>query len=196
MRRLVKDYTQNSLQIIQGTVTGVQSSKDGKRVEFVHYRTTADPDSTSASIQSLPTTFFVDCSGPSSISSKILPAAGAGWGPYPRLHYNPNVIYRSGTIQVSDPAVRDALSRTLPIDHPDYGRWDRVSIFEAFAPAPQIIDEFYAIQKVDGDQRTCMQFDANVYRFLCHVCVSILNSSRLCESSHARALRMGCRSII
>lgn len=153
IRRLVIEYAHGSVQIVDGAVVGVQASSDGTRIESVSFRPTAvDTDSPNPPLQTIPASFFADCTGPSSISSKILPAAGVGWGPFPRHQYNPNIQYRTAWIYVPEHA-RQALSRSVPVDDPDYGRWDRIMMFDVFVPIPQFSNEFYAIQKVDEDRR-------------------------------------------
>ena len=156
IRRLMKEYTHDSVQILRGAVVGVHPSSDGTMIESVSFRPitgdTVTVDSPHTPVQTIHASFFADCTGSSSISSKILPAAGVGWGPYPRHQYDPNVQYRAATIYVPQPT-REALSRSVPVGDPDYGRWDRTMLFEIFQPIPQFNNEFYGIQKVDGDRR-------------------------------------------
>ncbi|KAF9520490.1 hypothetical protein BS47DRAFT_1335655 [Hydnum rufescens UP504] len=153
IRRLVIDYAQGSIHIIQGTVIGVRISSDGATIDAVSFRPSAETDP----VQTLPAAFFADCSGSSSISSKILPAANQSWGPYPRYHYDPKVNYRTAIVHVPEPS-RVALSRAVPILDPDWGRWDRFTFVEAFQPTPQSDNAYYGIQKVDGDRLLLIYF--------------------------------------
>ena len=168
MRRLVLGYiSPDRIQLIHGTVTGVTAASDGTRVESVSFRPASAETTDSSSLESipvvapersLPCSLFVDCSGPSAISFKYLPAASPAWGPYPRHHYNADVSYVTALLDIPSPAVRQALARTVPTDDPDYGRWDMMGIIEVVSPTHQTGKELYALQRVDDNK--CTSIDA------------------------------------
>lgn len=81
----------------------------------------------------------------------MLPAAGVGWGPFPRRHYDPMVTYRTAIFTVPE-CVHAAISYSVPEGDVDYGRWDQMTIIDAFTPTCETGNELYAVQKVDGDR--------------------------------------------
>lgn len=137
-------------------------SSDGSRIDSVFYRSTNEGHV--AIKHNVSSSFFVDCSGASSISPKILPAAGAGWGPYPRHQYGPNVSYHSAIVYIPESA-REALARSVPHGDLDYGRWDQITFVETFQPTYESDKEFYGIQKVDGNRR---EFSRGCVWYSCH----------------------------
>lgn len=130
---------------------GVCASEDGTEIESIILRPTIRDESTAKSLQTIETSLFVDCSGSSSISVKLLPAAGAGWGPFLRHHYDPRVSYRTALFTVPE-SVREAISYSVPKGDIDYGRWDQMTLIDAFTPTARTGKELYAVQKVDGDR--------------------------------------------
>jgi hypothetical protein len=113
--------------------------------------------STATLVQNIETSLFVDCSGSSSISVKMLPAAGVGWGPFLRHHYDPVVSYRTALVTVPE-NVREAISRSVPEGDIDCGRWDQMTFIDGFTPTPETGRDSYVVQKVDGDRRTLICF--------------------------------------
>lgn len=155
-RRLVLAYTGSQIEVVRGTVVGIHASPDGTRIESITWRPSIKDTvvgvSTATSVETIETSLFVDCSGPSTISAKALPAAEVGWGPFRRYHYNPNVSYRTALVTVPE-IVREAISRSVPKEDIDYGRWDRMGLIHVLTPTPETGRELYVVQKVDGDRR-------------------------------------------
>jgi len=158
-RRLVLAYSGSPIEIVRGTVVNVHASRDGSQIDSITLRTDSgdsnaatDGISTATSLKTIATSLFVDCSGPSSISAKMLPAATVGWGPFPRHQYNPLVSYRTAFVTVPE-HVREAISRSVPKGDRDYGRWDHMAHVDAFVPTSETGRDGYTVQRV-GDCRT------------------------------------------
>jgi len=132
-------------------VTGVKPSPSGTHIDAVLFR----PTSTDSSVepQSLSTILFADCTGPSAIATKYLPAASASpsWGPFPRHHYNPVLSY-TGAISTVPEDATEGLARSVPEGDFDFGRWDQMAMLELFSPTHETGKAGYAIQKVDGNK--------------------------------------------
>lgn len=154
-------YTGSPIEVVQGTVISVQASKDGIKIDSINFRPSIKDDAgkqvSQPLVQNIETSLFVDCSGPSSISVKMLSAANVGWGPFERHHYNANVSYRTALFTVPE-NIREAISRSVPEGDIDFGRWDQMALIDAFTPTAETGRELYAVQKVDGDRRTLISF--------------------------------------
>ena len=152
-------YSGSPIEIVRGTVVNVHASRDGSQIESITLRTDSgdsnaatDGISTATSLKTIATSLFVDCSGPSSISAKMLPAATVGWGPFPRRQYDPAVSYRTAFVTVPE-HVREAISRSVPKGDIYYGRWDLMNFIDTFAPTSETGRDGYIVQRV-GDCRT------------------------------------------
>lgn len=149
-------FAGSSLETVHGVVTAVDSSADGKRISSVTVRVpTTDANASgpgSFSKIDIPTVFFADCSGATTISAKLLSKSNTSWGPFPRNEYRPNFEYSSATVTISKP-VQEKLSLLLPKGDPDYGRWDAVMIFDLLWPSFASSRDMYMISKVDNDKR-------------------------------------------
>jgi hypothetical protein len=160
IRRLVLAYAGGSLEILRGTVTGVQPTPDGKSIKSILMRPIEDsanvnpnaPEPTKTlPLKTIPCAFFADCSGAAAISPKILSGAGAGWGPYARHHYDANVTYRTAIFPVPK-AVQDKLALCLPANDPHHGHWDKVTTFILVCDDHDTGSEMFGFQRVDGNK--------------------------------------------
>jgi len=154
-------YSGSPIEIVRGTVINIHASRDGSQIDSITLRTdSGDSDpatdgiSTVTSVKTIATSLFVDCSGPSSISAKMLPAARVGWGPFPRHQYDPVVSYRTAFVTVPED-VREAISRSVPKGDIDYGRWDRMTTLILLHPH----------QKLEGMDTQCKESET-VVRFI------------------------------
>lgn len=155
---LVLDHTNSTsspIEFIQGIVSGVTASDDGKRITDVKVRVATDSRS-APDTRSISTTFFVDCSGPTSISAKALPSAGAGWGPYHRNEYRPEVAYSTAIVKVPV-AVREKLAQLTPRGELGFSKWDEVNMFDLLFPDSNKCKNQYVIARMENDQS--MSFD-------------------------------------
>lgn len=134
-----------ALEVVQGVVTAVEASADGTHISAVKVRL---PDT---SVQSITAAFFADCSGPTSISSKIIPSSNPKWGPYPRHEYRPEVGYGAAVMPISKP-LQETLTRMTPRGDPDFANWHAVSIFSVVAPEPTRSNQQYMLAKFDEDK--------------------------------------------
>ncbi|KAF8335921.1 uncharacterized protein EI90DRAFT_3047555 [Cantharellus anzutake] len=135
-RKLAVSYAGDSLEVIQGTVTGLHASPapHPASISAVSYRLSME----SAETVTLPCVFFADCSGASAIASKLLPQSGADhsnpgstqtaatphWGPYTRHSYSPNAVYRCFYIPVKDEKSKRRIAELVPRSDPNWGNWD------------------------------------------------------------------------
>ncbi|KAF8327376.1 uncharacterized protein EI90DRAFT_3067496 [Cantharellus anzutake] len=153
-RRLSIAYCGKRLQVIQGTVTGLKASPDKTTIQSVSYRS-ASPSSeaptTKATSNTIPCILFVDCAGPSTIGSKLLPAASEKWGPYTRTSYNPNAKHYAASFLLT-PETQEKVSRALPKDDRSFGRWDKCAVIGAFSPTPEISRDLFAYQRIEGNR--------------------------------------------
>jgi hypothetical protein len=65
------------------------------------------------------------------------------------------VTYRTAIFTVPE-CVHAAISYSVPEGDVDYGRWDQMTIIDAFTPTCETGNELYAVQKVDGDRITLL----------------------------------------
>ncbi|KAF8337542.1 uncharacterized protein EI90DRAFT_2991901 [Cantharellus anzutake] len=144
VRRLSIESCGDKLQVIQGTVIGVEASSDGTAIRAVSLRPV------SKSTTTIPCVLFVDCSGPSSIGKKLLPAASDKWGPYNRTSYNPKVSYYSTSVKLSHES-QEKVSRLLPKHHQEFGRWDACTIFGVFTSTAETGRDLFGYQRINGD---------------------------------------------
>ncbi|KAF8313288.1 uncharacterized protein EI90DRAFT_3294529 [Cantharellus anzutake] len=145
-RRLAIAYCGEKLQVIQGTVTSVESSTDNATISSVSYRPASVTSTTT-----IPCALFVDCSGSASIGSKLLPLASKKWGPYERISYNPNVRYYSTSIKLL-PETQRKVARMLPKNHVDFGRWDTCGVLGAFTPTSATGRSLWGYSRINGDE--------------------------------------------
>jgi hypothetical protein len=152
-------YSGSPIDVVRGTVVNIHPSHDNTRINLISLKAstkdgeaTADGLSTATSVETIVMSLFVDCSGSSSISAKMLPIAGVGWSPFPQHHYDPIVSYQTALITVPE-HVRGAISCSVPKGDIDYGQWDHMAFIDAFHPTSETGREVYIVQKVDGDHR-------------------------------------------
>ncbi|KAF8321410.1 uncharacterized protein EI90DRAFT_3079301 [Cantharellus anzutake] len=148
VRRLSIESCGDKLQLIQGTVTGVEASSDGTAIRSVSFRPATQSPTTGLTM--VPCALFVDCSGSSSIGSKLLSTASNKWGPYERTSYNPKIRYHSTSIKLS-PKTQDEVARSLPKHHRDFGRWGACTIIGLVIPTAETGKDLFGYQRIDGD---------------------------------------------
>jgi hypothetical protein len=143
LRKLTLSYSSN-IQLLCGTVTEVVTTEDGTSIASVRYR---DTGGISPAIHAIDCSLFVDCTGVTSLYTKILPRASDKWGPFPRISYDPKVIYATAMPQLTADNWK-ALADIIPPERSDAsGR-------------PQLLVRVRVIHCWDG-RMLCIQRGAN-----------------------------------
>ncbi|KAG9126359.1 hypothetical protein FRC07_003703, partial [Ceratobasidium sp. 392] len=131
LEHVFRAYVQEipNIRTIQGTVTGIHPDVTGHRIERVVVQLKGDSTSTIE----LEAAMLADCSGPATIGLKLLEKAqGTGWGPYPKISYDPKISYATGHIPIAG-----RLRQTLPMftrKTDDYTTFDKLGYVKNVIP--------------------------------------------------------------
>ncbi|QRW12720.1 FAD-binding domain protein [Ceratobasidium sp. AG-Ba] len=150
LEHLLRDYIQEipNVDTIQGIVTGVVPDATNARISKAIIQLKEDE----AATINLETAILADCSGPAAISWKLLEKAqGAGWGPYPKLSYDPKISYATALVPIAD-----RLRRTLPIftrEVDGYSSYEKLGYLKGLIPNADQDDRIACMIRTDDDNR-------------------------------------------
>ncbi|QRV98129.1 FAD-binding domain protein [Ceratobasidium sp. AG-Ba] len=150
LEHLLRGYIQEipNVDSIQGIVTGVVPDPTNGRIAKV----TIQPKEDEAATVELDTAMLADCSGPAAIGWKLLEKAqGAGWGPYPKLSYDPKISYATALVPIAD-----RLRRTLPIftrKVDGYSSYEKLGYLKSLLPNADQDDRMACMIRTDDDNR-------------------------------------------
>ncbi|KAG8710836.1 hypothetical protein FRC09_020904 [Ceratobasidium sp. 395] len=152
LEQMLRAYVQeiSNIQAIQGAVVGIVPDVTGHRIEKVLVQLKGDSNPTTE----LEAAMLADCSGPASIGLKLLEKTqGAGWGPYPKISYDPKISYATALVPVVD-----RLRESLPIftrETGDYSNFEKLGYLKCIIPHAEQDDRIVCIIRADDNNLMC-----------------------------------------
>ncbi|KAG9077689.1 hypothetical protein FS749_010392 [Ceratobasidium sp. UAMH 11750] len=152
LERVLRSYVQEipNIRTMQGLVTGISSDVAGSRIERVTIQLKGDSNPTIE----LGAAMLADCSGPATIGLRLLEKTQAtGWGPYPKISYDPKISYATALVPVAN-----RLRRTLPVftrGLDDYSTFEKLGFLKTVLPHAEQDDRIVCMIRADDDNLMC-----------------------------------------
>ncbi|QRW01982.1 cell fusion protein cfr1 [Ceratobasidium sp. AG-Ba] len=152
LEHLLRDYIQEipNIDTVQGVVAGVVPDATNGRIEKV----IVQPKSNGTAMVEFNAAMLVDCSGPATMGMKLLEKTqGTGWGPYPKLSYDPKISYATALVPIAD-----RLRKTLPVftrEVDGYSSYEKLGYLKSVIPNADQDDRIACIIRADDKNLMC-----------------------------------------